>query len=191
MAKVMPVNSSALLASNVALSGEVQRTREELKIARLTIDKLKTELAYLRRMKFGSSREQLGQVQLLLDGTVAPAAETVQRASNVADLQEHRRNKRAAKGKRAGCGELPDHLPRRTVMHQPQQGCNCAQCGGGMRKIGRDVAEVLDYEPGSFHVVRHVRPKLTCRGCDQIFQAPAASRAIQRALSGAALLSCA
>ena len=25
------------------------------------------------------------------------------------------------------------------------------------REIGQDVSEVLDYEPGSFHVVRHVR----------------------------------
>jgi hypothetical protein len=36
-AKVMSVNSSELLASNAALSGEVQRTREQLKIAHLTI----------------------------------------------------------------------------------------------------------------------------------------------------------
>jgi transposase len=190
-AKVMPVNSSELLATNAALSGEVQRTREELKIAHLTIDKLKTELAYLRRMKFGSSSEQLGHEQLLRDGTVATAAAEAaqQPGSNVADLEEHRRKKRAASGKRAGYRELPDHLPRRTVVHQPEQGCNCAQCGGGMREIGQDVAEVLDYEPGSFHVVRHVRPKLACRGCDQIFQAAAASRPIQRALAGAGLLS--
>jgi transposase len=186
--KVLCVNSSDLLASNAALSGEVQRTREELKIAHLTIDKLKTELAYLRRMKFGSSSEQLGQGQLLLDGAAAPDAQAAQPASNVADLAEHRR-KRAARGKAAGLRELPDHLPRRTVVHQPEQGCNCGQCGASLREIGQDINEVLDYEPGSFHVVRHVRPKLACRGCERIVQAAAPSRPLQRALAEAGLLS--
>lgn len=178
-----------LLASNAALNGQVLRTREELKIAHLTIDKLKTELAYLRRMKFGSTSEQLGHEQLLLDGTVAATAESQQQpASNVADLDEHRRKKGAASGKRAGYRELPDHLPRRTVVHHPEAGCSCEQCGGGMREIGQDVSEVLDYEPGSFHVVRHVRPKLACGGCDKIFQAAAPSRPIERGLPGAGLL---
>jgi len=52
------------------------------KIAHVTMDKLKTELAYLRRMKFGSASEQLGQAQLLLKGTVAPTAEPGKTASN-------------------------------------------------------------------------------------------------------------
>nr|WP_231973449.1 hypothetical protein [Variovorax sp. HW608] len=57
-----------LLASNAALSGEVLRSQEALKIALLTIDKLKVELAYLRRMKYGRSSEQLEHAQLELVG---------------------------------------------------------------------------------------------------------------------------
>lgn len=187
----MSVNSSELLASNAALSGQVQRTREELKIAHLTIEKLQVEVAYLRRMKYGSSSEQLEHKQLQLDGT-APAedaAQTQQPESNVALLEEARKKKRQANSKRAGLRELPDHLPRRTVMHTAQAGCECAACGGAMREIGQDVSEVLDYEPGSFHVVRHVRPKLACGGCRSIVQASAASRPIERGLAGAGLLS--
>lgn len=140
------MNYAELLASNTALNGEMLRTREELK----------TEIAYLRRMKFGSSSEQLDHEQLLLDGTAVVSAGQ-EPTSNVTDLDEHRRKKRRSDDKRAASRELPDHLPRRTVMHQPHAGCNCAECGGGMREIGQDVSEVLDYEPGSFHVVRHVR----------------------------------
>jgi hypothetical protein len=58
-----------------------------------------------------------------------------------------------------------------------------------MREIGQDVSEVLDSEPGSFHVVRHIRPKLACGGCRCIVQARAPSRPIQRGLAGAGLLS--
>ena len=53
------MTSDDLLANNVALSGEVRRAQESLKIALLTIHKLKVELAYLRRMKYGRSSEQL------------------------------------------------------------------------------------------------------------------------------------
>jgi transposase len=54
--------------------------------------------------------------------------------------------------------------------------------------IGQDVSEVLDYEPGNFLVVRHVRPKLACGGCQSIVQAAAPSRPMDRALAGAGLM---
>jgi transposase len=42
-----------------------------------------------------------------------------------------------------------------------------------MGKLGEDVTEVLEYVPGRFRVVCHVRPKLSCNRCDTISQAPA------------------
>ena len=189
---VMLMTTEELLASNAALSGEVQRSQEALKIALLTIDKLKVEVAYLRRMKYGRSSEQLEHAQLeLVSGqvtqpTAAPvieAADDKQDKSNVTSIEDARK-KREPK-KRPGLRELPDHLPRCTVMHTAQAGCTCEACGSGLREIGQDVSEVLDYEPGSFHVVRHVRPKLACAGCSTITQAPAASRPIDRGLAGA------
>ena len=36
-----------------------------------------------------------------------------------------------------------------------------------------NATEILDYIPGGFRVVRHVRPKLSCRTCETIVQAPA------------------
>jgi transposase len=41
-----------------------------------------------------------------------------------------------------------------------------------MARLGEDVTEVLDYIPGRFRVIRHVRPKYACRYCDAITQAP-------------------
>jgi transposase len=41
-----------------------------------------------------------------------------------------------------------------------------------MAKLGEDITEVLDYIPGRFRVIRHVRPKYACRYCDAITQAP-------------------
>ena len=195
--KVMVMTFAELLASNAALSSEVKRSHEALKIAQLTIDKMKVELAYLRRMKYGRSSEKLehAQPQLELVGgqggapVVEPSADAGEDdglKSNVTSL-ERERKKREPKT-RPGLRELPEHLPRRTVVHNPQGGCDCAACGAGLREIGQDVSEVLDYVPGTFHVVRHVRPKLACAGCKTITQALAPTRPMDRCMAGAGLL---
>jgi transposase len=54
--------------------------------------------------------------------------------------------------------------------------------------LGEDVAEILEYVPSSFKVVRHVRPKLACSQCQTIVQSPAPSRPIARGLAGPGLL---
>jgi len=196
--KVTAMTFAELLASNAALSGEVQRSHEALKIAQLTIDKMKVELAYLRRMKYGRSSEKLEhpQPQLeLVGGQVAAAAADEEPAgtssedglkSNVTSLDQER--KKRERKTRPGLRDLPEHLPRRTVVHTPQGGCDCAACGAGLREIGQDVSEVLDYVPGTFHVVRHVRPKLVCAGCKTITQALAPTRPMDRCMAGAGLL---
>jgi transposase len=146
-------------------------------------------------MKYGRSSEKLEHAQLeLVGGQVAqPVVEPPVDAgaddglkSNVTSLANERK-KREPKT-RPGLRELPAHLPRRTVVHTPQGGCGCTACGGGLREIGQDVSEVLDYEPGTFHVVRHVRPKLACAGCRTITQALAPSRPVDRCMAGAGLL---
>ncbi|MBV9538220.1 MAG: IS66 family transposase zinc-finger binding domain-containing protein, partial [Acidisphaera sp.] len=58
-----------------------------------------------------------------------------------------------------------------TVTHEAA--CACPQCGGALHRLGEDVTEVLDYVPASFRVIRHVRPKFSCRVCEGITQAPA------------------
>ncbi len=193
----MAMTFADLAANNAALSGEVRRSHEALKIAQLTIDKMKVELAYLRRMKYGRSSEKLEHAQLELVGGQLTQLQVLPQPpgqadgqgeleSNVISLQQERK-KREPK-LRPGLRELPAHLPRRTVVHTPQGRCDCAACGTGLREIGQDVSEVLDYEPGSFHVVRHVRPRLACASCHTITQALAPSRPVDRCLAGAGLL---
>lgn len=64
----------------------------------------------------------------------------------------------------------------------------CPACGGGLRQLGEDVAEQLEFVPASFRVIRHVRPKLACSCCDAIVQASAPSRPIERGIAGPGLL---
>ena len=121
---------------------------------------MKVELAYLRRMKYGRSSEKLehpqpqlelvgGQVAAVVVEPPADAGDDDGLTSNMTSIEKERK-KREPKT-RPGLRELPEHLLRRTVVHKPQGGCDCAACGAVLREIGQDVSEVLDYEPGTFH----------------------------------------
>jgi len=82
---------------------------------------------------------------------------------------------------------LPDHLPRVPQLHEASR-C-CPDCGGArILKAGEDVSEVLDYVPASFRVVRHIRPRLICKGCDTVLQADPPSLPIARGKPGPGLI---
>ncbi len=55
-------------------------------------------------------------------------------------------------------------------------------------RIGQDEREVLEYVPSSFKVVQHIRPKLSCRACEAIVQAPMPTLPIERGRPGPGLL---
>jgi transposase len=167
----------------------------ELKTLRLTVEKLKMELSHLKRMRYGRASEKMdspdSQLELL-GAALVPIQSAVEGGApspgaNVSDLADAR-SKRQAKSKRPTLRHLPEHLPREVIVHTNSQGCQCSACGSGLREMGQDVSEVLEYEPGSFKVIRHVRPKLVCVGCHTITQAPAPSRPLDRGLAGAGLL---
>ncbi len=57
-----------------------------------------------------------------------------------------------------------------------------------MKVLGEDVTEELDYLPGRFVVNRIVRPRMACKCCETICQAPLPSRPIERGRPGPGLL---
>lgn len=178
----LPTDPDALRALLIASRAQLSEARAALAERDREIEVLKLQLMKLRRMQFGRSSEKLTveieQLELLIealeaDGATAEA--TTLRSS--ADVRPHQRPARRP---------LPGHLPRESVVHAPA--CSCPSCGGALRSIGESVSEMLEYVPGRFKVIRHVRPKYACAGCDVIVQAPAASRPIARGLAGPGLL---
>jgi transposase len=152
------------------------------------IEHLKLLIAKLQRMQFGRKSEkverQIEQLTLKLEELETSRAEhePEQETAPASGTQRP-----ASAKKKPSRRPLPEHLLRITKVHEPAQQ-ECPQCGGALQKLGEDVSEVLDYIPASFLVIRHVRPKLSCCGCDVIVQAPAPSRPIERGLAGAGLL---
>ena len=173
--------------------GQLERQAAELIAARnglqeqvLRNEQLKLRLARLLRERFGASSEKLRgaieQLDLLLGDLEEQIAETAPaeaEAPAASTPAETARRKPARK-------PLPASLPRDVVEHAAP--CACPHCGGKLHALGADVTEVLDYVPGAFRVTRHVRPKLSCRACESIAQAPAPSLPIRRGLAGPGLL---
>jgi transposase len=182
------LDREALQALLLAEHQERVATHQQLLRREIEIEHLKLLLSQLRRMQFGPKSEklerQIEQLELRLEDL--QQAQATEQAVHCAESPSTEPSPTTAQEKPAR-RPLPEHLPRHTQTHVPTQ-VACPDCGGELRKLSEDVSEVLEYVPDSFKVIRHVRPKLSCRQCERIVQAPASSRPIARGLAGAGLL---
>lgn len=172
------------------LQGELAAQQQEGQLLTLLIEKLKLQIARFKRAQFGRSSERMGeqlaQLELLVEDLEANQAASIPAAAGdgVSDTATAAAN--AAPQDSSTRRELPAHLPRQRIEHNPV--CNCRACGSALIKIGEDVSEVLEYVPANFKVIRHVRPKFSCPQCHTFEQVAAAQRPIDRGLPGPGLL---
>jgi transposase len=156
---------------------------DELHARSQRIEHLKLMVEKLRHVIFGTKSEkiilQLEQMELELEDRESTQAELLAAAERVSPGKEPKA--------RAERKPLPAHLLREVVTHAPNRD-GCPDCGGQLRQFGEDISEQLEYIPDTFKVIRHVRPKFSCSGCDRVVEAPAPSRPIERGLAGPGLL---
>jgi transposase len=150
---------------------------------RVENEKLSNELARLKKLITGAKSERFipaeNALQLALQGfagedSATPAVATEQitytRKKSKQIFTPHGRN------------PLPAHLPRTEIIIEPE--CDTTQ----MKKIGEDVTEELDYEPGKLYVNRYVRPKYARNGGDGVVIGTLPTRPIEKGIAGAGLL---
>jgi len=174
----MKLDLSDLPTDIEALQKLVREQAALLQSKDLEIERLTARIAKLRRMQFGRSSEKIDaeieQLELLLDDLHEAEGAKADRITVQSDSSKPVRR------------PLPDHLPREEITHAAA--CVCPKCGGELRRLGEDVTEVLEYVPASFKVIRHLRPKFSCRRCESITQAPMPSLPIERGRPGPGLL---
>lgn len=205
MPSALPHSKKKLQALIVSLREELKARDEQLKSQQNIIDareaqikehsalieKLKFELARLKRWRFGRHTEALSAEQLALweselDGDIAALearlealqAEKNKRLSDQGDDDDKRQPKRR---------RLPDSLPRIEVMHDLESK-DCPQCGEALQRIGEEVSEQLDIVPAKFFVRRHVRPKYCCRCCQTLHTAPIPAQPIDKGIAAPGLI---
>ena len=146
------------------------------------------QLDQLKKMIFGSKHERFvpaenNPSQLILN----IQAETVA-TCNIIDAKkiEYTRITTTVtenKKEHPGRMKLPECLERREKIIEPTEDVS------GCKKIGEEVTEELEYEPGKLFVNRYVRPKYAKPGNEGIITAPIIDRPLPKAIAGAGLLS--
>ena len=154
--------SAVLEVENTELRARVEARDQRIRL-------LEEALRVLKANTYGPSRERLsvaaGQVELFneieatLDITDAVGMEPELKATPL-------REDKSAGGK-PGRTKLASHLPRVEIRHELTEAERRCGCGALLAEIGADVSEQIDYVPAKVQVLRHMRVKYACPGCEQ------------------------
>jgi transposase len=111
-----------------------------------------------QQRQFGKSGEAANQFGLFNEGEEIDTAAATEAEPDTETITYTRQ-----KPKRK---PLPEHLPRETVIHDIEdKACNC--CGHDLHRIGEETSEQLEFIPAQVKVIEHIRPKYSCRYCEQ------------------------
>jgi transposase len=172
------INDNSFHQQSVALDAEYVRNLEQENIT------LRHEISNLKRLIFGSKSESfipqnVPSTQLSLDiQSEAIASCSLIKAQKI----EYTRQPLEIKKNHPGRTKLPEHLERREVIVEPLE--KTEDC----KKIGEEVTEELEYEPGKLFINRYVRPKYVIADNSTIIIAPMIDRPLPKAIAGPGLL---
>ena len=193
--EIDPAIKAALV---VGIQTDIERTQSQHKARALAletriqhdhfiIEKLKLELAHLRRIQFGRKSESLkGEPQDIFNEAVAEDLGNLSEEMEALTSEAGESKQRKVRD-RAGRPPLPPHLP--VVEHRHDlESCRCDRCGHEQIQIGEDVTDQLDVEPAKFTIHRHIRPQYACRHCETVTAAPMAPALIEGGMATPGLL---
>ena len=153
-------------------------TKEDLIFKVVTLEE---ELAQLKRMVFGSKSERfvpsVPDEQLSLGLTVEEQPVEVK-----TEKIEYTRTKADRQSKHQGRMPLPAHLPRVEHIIEPDVATE------GMKKIGEEITETLDYVPGKLRVNKYVRPKYARPQGEGVVIGELPSRLIEKGIAEASVI---
>ncbi|WP_103867610.1 IS66 family transposase [Aquimarina sp. I32.4] len=151
----------------------VQNVDQKNKIA-----SLENQLQQLYKLIGGFKSESfitqavVDQLSLFAEETSETAEETPQQTIT------YTRDKKKHQGRNA----LPEHLPVREVIIEPEEDTT------GLKKIGEEISETLEYTPASLVKRRTIRPKYAKPQGDGVLIAALPTRPIDKAIVEACLL---
>lgn len=144
---------------------------------------LQHELDQLKRLVFGSRHERFvplaPQEQLALGLNVA-AAPTAAVASETVSYT--RTKTRSSENVNTGRMKLPANLPREQIIIEPGEDVS------GMKEIGKEITEELEYAPGKLFVKQYVRIKYARANGEGIVIGELPVRPIDKGIAGPGLL---
>jgi transposase len=159
------------------------------------ISSLKEQLAK-KEIKYRSLQEQFSQIIKLINGNKSERLipsdipdiqgnlfEEQTQQSNQEDTEEQEiKSYKRKKTKHKGRNKLPEHLPVKEVIIEPEEDTE------GLVKIGEEITETLEYTPASLIKRRTIRPKYAKKDNNGILIGQLPSRPIEKSIAEASLL---
>ncbi len=186
-AEPLPSDPQQLQQMVLALQEKLTLKDDQLQEKDQRINYLLEQFRLAQQRHFGQSSESADQLGLFNEAE-ALEAEAEQDAPEQESIS-YTRNKPTRK-------PLPKDLPRERLIHDLDEAdkvCDC--CGHDLHCMGEEQSEQLEFIPASIKVIEHIRPKYSCRHCEQqgiesqIKIAPMPSQPIPKSIATASLLS--
>lgn len=168
---------------------ELQQAYQEQKLA---LEKQEQE-NIAQKAKINSLEQQLSQLLKLINGFKSErfvSSATLPEQPTLFDIEESSKEETTqeqitytrTKKKHPGRNELPEHLPVREIIIEPQEDIE------GLVRIGEEVTETLEYTPASLVKRRTIRPKYAKPNGAGIIIGELPSRPIEKSIAEASLL---
>lgn len=191
MSEQPPIDYKQLYEQQV---GIIEKMTEQLAAH---VDKqaaLSAEIAKLRKMIFGVKVERFvpsvdastSDLQLALDLSAETVAQC--KITNATTIEYVRTKVEVIASKpkmHPGRMRLPEHLRREVILLKPEQDVS------GLKKIGEDVTEILDYIPAELYVKQYIRHKYAAplnEGGSTVITASLPGRLLEKCMAGEGLL---
>jgi transposase len=154
------------------------------------LERLRHQYHLLVQRLYGKRSERFDPNQPSLFEEAEPGAQAAPAEENEQGPSQRPAERNPTHRNGHGRGRLPDHLPRREVVHDLTEAEKlCPDCGCERRRIGQEQSEQLEYVPASLVVLQHVRPTYACPCCQgNVATAAMPPQPIERGLPGPGLL---
>jgi len=156
---------------------------------------LSAEIAQLRKMIFGVRAERFvpapdvtpAQLQLALGLSAETVAQCKLTSATTVHYVRTKMEVTPARPKaHPGRMKLPGHLRREAILLKPDSDVS------GLKRMGEEVTEILDYIPAELYVKQYIRPKyalpLSAESASTVLCAPLPGRILEKCMAGEGLL---
>jgi transposase len=160
-AATLPSDTQELQQTVLSLQAELALKDDQLQAQEAKIQYLLEQFRLAQQRRFGQSRESVDQLGLFDEAEGLEAESTTKVEADTEQATVYQRNKPKRQ-------PLPKDLPREQIVHDIDEAdkvCGC--CGHGLHRMGEETAEQLEFIPASIKVMEHIRPKYSCRHCEQ------------------------
>jgi transposase len=161
------------------LQKENEQLRESNEFFKEKISALEVQLGQLYKLIQGFKSERF--IPEILEQQLSLFSEKQDEPGQIAAPKETITYTRE-KQKHPGRGSLPEHLPVREVILEPEEDVST------LKKIGEEVSETLEYTPASLVKRRTIRPKYARKDQQGVLIAPLPTRPIEKSIAEACLL---